>query len=89
MKQPARDLLHRLGSRRAQMISWRDMWAMVTQKGAKMFGESYSKSKDFNTWGASVLLRVDVPLVSVEGKVVFFKYFGSTVIIILQNKRPV
>uniref|UniRef100_A0A1B6DHI8 Protein O-linked-mannose beta-1,2-N-acetylglucosaminyltransferase n=2 Tax=Clastoptera arizonana TaxID=38151 RepID=A0A1B6DHI8_9HEMI len=66
MKQPARDLLHRLGSHRAQMISWRDMWAMVTQKGAKMYGESYSKSKDFNTWGASVLLRVDVPLVPVE-----------------------
>lgn len=66
MKQPARDLLRRLGSRRAQVISWRDMWAMVTQKGSKMFGESYSKSTDFNTWGASVLLRAEVPLVPIE-----------------------
>lgn len=66
MKQPARDLLRRLGSRKAQVISWRDMWAMVAQKGVKMFGESYSKSTDFNTWGASVLLRVEVPLVTGE-----------------------
>lgn len=66
MKQPARDLLRRLGSRRAQMISWRDMWAMVTQKSVKMYGESYSKSTDFNTWGASVLLRVEVPLLPEE-----------------------
>ncbi|XP_054280090.1 protein O-linked-mannose beta-1,2-N-acetylglucosaminyltransferase 1-like isoform X1 [Macrosteles quadrilineatus] len=66
MKQPARELLHRLGSRRAQLISWRDMWAMVAQKGVRMYGESFSKSTDFNTWGASVLLRVQVPLVSVE-----------------------
>ncbi|XP_069695480.1 protein O-linked-mannose beta-1,2-N-acetylglucosaminyltransferase 1-like isoform X2 [Periplaneta americana] len=66
MKQPARDLLKRLGSKRAQVIGWRDMWAMVTQKGAKMFGESYSKSTEFNTWGAPVVLRTEVPLVSVE-----------------------
>jgi hypothetical protein len=44
------------------------MWAMVTQKGAKMFGESYSKSTEFNTWGAPVVLRTEVPLVPVEGK---------------------
>uniref|UniRef100_A0A1B6FTU3 Protein O-linked-mannose beta-1,2-N-acetylglucosaminyltransferase n=1 Tax=Cuerna arida TaxID=1464854 RepID=A0A1B6FTU3_9HEMI len=66
MKQPARELLHRLGSRRAQLISWRDMWAMVSQKAVRMYGESFSKSTDFNTWGASVLLRAQVPLVSVE-----------------------
>ncbi|PSN55689.1 Protein O-linked-mannose beta-1 [Blattella germanica] len=29
MKQPARDLLKRLGSTRAQAIGWRDMWTMV------------------------------------------------------------
>jgi hypothetical protein len=68
MKQPARDLLKRLGSKRAQVIGWRDMWAMVTQKGAKMFGESYSKSTEFNTWGAPVVLRTEVPLVPIEGK---------------------
>lgn len=67
MKQPARDLLQRLGSRRAHLISWRDMWAMVAQKGANMYGESFSKSTDFNTWGASVLLRAKVPLVPMEG----------------------
>ncbi|XP_023717300.1 protein O-linked-mannose beta-1,2-N-acetylglucosaminyltransferase 1 [Cryptotermes secundus] len=66
MKQPARDLLKRLGSKRAQVIGWRDMWAMVTQKGAKMFGESYSKSTEFNAWGAPVVLRTEVPLVPVE-----------------------
>ncbi|KAJ9595636.1 hypothetical protein L9F63_013188 [Diploptera punctata] len=66
MKQPARDLLKRLGSKRAQVIGWRDMWAMVTQKGAKMFGESYSKSTEFNTWGAPVVLRTEVPLIPAE-----------------------
>ncbi|KAF4532879.1 hypothetical protein B566_EDAN001482 [Ephemera danica] len=66
MKQPARDLLKRLGSKRAQVIGWRDMWAMATKKGSKMFGESYSKSTEFNTWGAPVVLRVEVPLVPVE-----------------------
>ena len=71
MKQPARDLLKRLGSKRAQVIGWRDMWAMVTQKGAKMFGESYSKSTDFSTWGAPVVLRTEVPLISAEGWILF------------------
>lgn len=66
MKQPARDLLKRLGSKRAQVIGWRDMWAMVTQKGSKMFGESYSKSTEFNTWGAPVVLRSEIPLVPME-----------------------
>ena len=32
MKQPSRDLLRRLGSKRAQTLSWRDMWGMVTVK---------------------------------------------------------
>ena len=71
LKQPARDLLKRLGSKRAQVIGWRDMWAMVTQKGAKMFGESYSKSTDFSTWGAPVVLRTEVPLISTEGWILF------------------
>ncbi|GAB6028767.1 hypothetical protein CHUAL_004583 [Chamberlinius hualienensis] len=66
MKQQARDLLKRLGSQKANLIGWRDMWALVTQKGGKMFGESYSKSPEFNTWGAPVLLKAEVPLVSSE-----------------------
>lgn len=66
MKQPARDLLKRLGSKKSHVISWRDMWGMVTQKGGKMYGETYSKSPEFNSWGAPVLLKVEVPLVPVE-----------------------
>ncbi|XP_076347188.1 protein O-linked-mannose beta-1,2-N-acetylglucosaminyltransferase 1-like [Tachypleus tridentatus] len=66
MKQPARDLIKRLGSKKSHVIGWRDMWTMVTQKGGKMFGESYSKSPEFNSWGAPVLLRVEVPLVPME-----------------------
>ncbi|XP_035219578.1 protein O-linked-mannose beta-1,2-N-acetylglucosaminyltransferase 1-like [Stegodyphus dumicola] len=66
MKQPARDLLKRLGSKKAHVIGWRDMWAMATQKGGKLYGENYSKSPEFNSWGAPVLLRVEVPLVPVE-----------------------
>ncbi|KAL1130280.1 hypothetical protein AAG570_013218 [Ranatra chinensis] len=62
LKGAARSLLERLGSRHAQSLSWRDMWAMVIQKGAKVFGESYSKSTAFSSWGTSVILRVQVPL---------------------------
>lgn len=66
MKPPARELLKRLGSKKAHVIGWRDMWAMVTQKSGKMYGELYSKSPEFNSWGAPVLLRVEVPLIPVE-----------------------
>jgi beta-1,2-N-acetylglucosaminyltransferase len=66
MKQSARDLLKRLGSKRSHSIGWRDMWAMTTQKGGKVLGESYSKSPEFNSWGAPVLLRVEIPLTTVE-----------------------
>lgn len=66
LKGAARSLLTRLGSRHAQGLSWRDMWAMVTEKGGKVYGESYSKSATFSSWGASVILRVQVPLVSIE-----------------------
>lgn len=37
MKQPARELLKRLGSKKAHVIGWRDMWAMATQKGGIKF----------------------------------------------------
>jgi len=33
LKQAARDMLRRLGSKRSQHIGWRDMWAFVTIKG--------------------------------------------------------
>lgn len=37
----------------------------------KLYGENYSKSPEFNSWGAPVLLRVEVPLVPVEGNFSF------------------
>ncbi|KAF6216496.1 hypothetical protein GE061_000838 [Apolygus lucorum] len=69
LKAAARALLARLGSRHAQGLSWRDMWAMVTQKGGKVYGESYSKSTAFSSWGTSVILRVQVPLTPIERSV--------------------
>merc|ERR1712088_1168032 len=50
LKQATRDLLTRLGSKRAYQMGWRDMWAFVTLKGSsthKSLGESLSKSPDF------------------------------------------
>ena len=44
------------------------MWAMVAEKGGKVYGESYSKSVTFSSWGASVILRVQVSLVPIESK---------------------
>lgn len=64
MKTPARELLHRLGAKKAKKLGWRDMWAMVTVKRGQVFGESFSKSSGFNTWGSPVFLRAEVPLSS-------------------------
>uniref|UniRef100_T1HAA5 ILEI domain-containing protein n=1 Tax=Rhodnius prolixus TaxID=13249 RepID=T1HAA5_RHOPR len=68
LKGGARSVLTRLGSRHAQGLSWRDMWAMVVQKGGKVHGESYSKSPAFSSWGASVILTVQVPLIPLDSK---------------------
>ncbi len=68
MKHLARDLLQKLGSEKAKNLGWRDMWAMVTKKGDRSYGESFSKSSNFKSWGSAVLLKVDVPLVPIEGK---------------------
>ena len=35
MKKPARQLLKDMGSEKAELLSWRDMWAMVTVKAGK------------------------------------------------------
>ncbi|XP_065206795.1 protein O-linked-mannose beta-1,2-N-acetylglucosaminyltransferase 1-like isoform X2 [Planococcus citri] len=66
MKRHAREILKKMGSEKAAILGWRDMWAMVTKKGDKLYGESFSKSAGFNTWGSAVLLKVEVPLVSFE-----------------------
>lgn len=68
MKRMARDILKSLGSEKADILGWRDMWAMVTKKGERPYGESFSKSTGFNSWGSAVLLKVDVPLVSIDGR---------------------
>lgn len=69
MKRHARQVLKKLGSVKAEILGWRDMWAMVTKKGDSLCGESFSKSANFNSWGSVVLLKVEVPLVSIEGNV--------------------
>lgn len=73
MKAAARDLLRKLGSTKSQAIGWRDMWAMVCRKGIQadnqlsvIYGETYSKSPEFNAWGAPVYLKAEVPLVPLE-----------------------
>lgn len=67
MKRHARELLKKLGSQKSDILGWRDIWAMVTKKGNRPFGESFSKSSGFNSWGSPVLLKVEVPLVLLEG----------------------
>lgn len=84
MKQSARELLTRLGSKRAQIIGWRNMWAMVVQKGVKMFAESDSSSQEFNTWGAPVVLRAEVPLASFEG---VSKHFITFIFLVNYNYK--
>lgn len=67
MKQAARDLLRRMGSKRAGQIGWRDMWSMVVRKGDdRALGEAYAKSPEFNSWAAPVLLQVNASLVPTE-----------------------
>ena len=75
MKTNAREMLAKLGSERAKNLGWRDMWAMVTRKSddmnlkipRKALAEEYSKSSEFHSWGAPVNLKVQVPLVSLQG----------------------
>ena len=37
MKKPARELLKDMGSEKAEILAWRDMWAMVTVKAGNPF----------------------------------------------------
>ncbi|KAG7153761.1 O-linked-mannose beta-1-2-N-acetylglucosaminyltransferase 1-like 17 [Homarus americanus] len=66
MKGGGRDALRRLGSSHARELGWRDMWALVSAKGGRVFAEHLSRSPDFNTWGVPVMLRAEVPLVPLE-----------------------
>ena len=71
LKASARAMLSRLGSRHASELSWRGMWAMVAVKGGRggsqPLAEARSASKDFSSWGAPVLIKVDIPLATAQG----------------------
>ena len=43
-------------------LSWRDMWALVTVKGAGPIAEDVGKSVDTASWGSKVTLDATVPL---------------------------
>lgn len=70
LKRAARELLARMGSRRAETLGWRDMWAMAVQKrllgrrqsSSGLLGEAYSKAADFNSWASPAILHVDIEL---------------------------
>lgn len=54
-------------------MNWRDMWAMVTIKTDSThknikpyFAEAISRSPEFNSWGSSVLISRQVPLLPDE-----------------------
>lgn len=44
MKANAREVLEKLGSKKAKHLGWRDMWAMVTKKGTGP-GDQYPNLK--------------------------------------------
>lgn len=44
------------------------MWAFVAAKGGPVYQEEVSRSADFNSWGAPITLRAEVPLVPLEGE---------------------
>ena len=67
MKASGRDALRRLGSVHAHELGWRDMWAMVTAKGGRVYEEQVSRSADFNSWGTPVTLKAEVALVPLQG----------------------
>jgi beta-1,2-N-acetylglucosaminyltransferase len=71
LKQPARNLLQRYGSTQAQVLGWRDMWAIVLQKEQHQQGRSWceqlSKSPDFHSWAEPLTLNCRVPLTRVPG----------------------
>lgn len=83
MKGSTRDVLRRLGSTKMSDLGWRDMWTMVTMKGGRLYGEQLSKSSDFNSWGAPVLLRVEVPLIPTQGDYLNFIFYSEFIILLL------
>jgi len=73
LKRPSRELLKKLGSQHSFSMNWRDMWAMVTIKTDSThknikpyFAEAISRSPEFSSWGAPVLISRQVPLLPDE-----------------------
>ncbi|CAL4112934.1 unnamed protein product [Meganyctiphanes norvegica] len=60
-----RNKLKELGGRWADKLAYRDMWALVTRKGALKLAETYSNVATADTgyeWGGPVFLRTDFDL---------------------------
>ncbi|KAK7074635.1 Protein O-linked-mannose beta-1,2-N-acetylglucosaminyltransferase 1 [Halocaridina rubra] len=60
-----RNKLKELGARWADKLAYRDMWALVTRKGALKLAETYSNVATADTgyeWGGPVFLRTDFDL---------------------------
>ncbi|XP_057375549.1 protein O-linked-mannose beta-1,2-N-acetylglucosaminyltransferase 1-like [Daphnia carinata] len=66
LKQPARDLLQRFGSKNSQILGWRDTWIFVFQKEDARRGgmccEHLGKSSNFLSWGQPLLVTCKVRL---------------------------
>ena len=54
MKKPARQLLKDMGSEKAELLSWRDMWAMVTVKAGKCLSPTIMKMVFVNSYTAVI-----------------------------------
>ena len=61
LRESGRAVLTAIGSHLSNSLSWRDMWALVTIKGAKPLGEDVGKSLDISQWGPPVHISVTVP----------------------------
>ena len=72
-------MLKTLGMKRGADLGWRDMWAVILAKGGTVYAEELSKSPGFNSWGAPVLLRTEIPLVPTEG---IYRYFLHDFIVV-------
>ncbi|XP_071535229.1 protein O-linked-mannose beta-1,2-N-acetylglucosaminyltransferase 1-like isoform X2 [Panulirus ornatus] len=66
-----RNKLKELGSRWADKLGYRDMWALVTRKGGLKMAETYSNVATADTgyeWGGPVFLRTDFDLEEEKGE---------------------
>ncbi|XP_050689311.1 protein O-linked-mannose beta-1,2-N-acetylglucosaminyltransferase 1-like [Eriocheir sinensis] len=66
-----RNRLKELGSRWADKLAYRDMWALVTRKGGLKMAETFSNVATADTgyeWGGPVFLRTDFDLLEGKGE---------------------